>query len=113
MQAFFDQWRQILPWPLTPADEAAGYVHRLSLWQIEVSRTQVFADPVQGRTFFETVIRDNLDVGRPDRVQLLFERKVTQATPGQFRSRVIQEGVQPSLHLAKLPDCADFVRSDQ
>lgn len=99
VQAFFDKWRQILPWPLTATDEAAGYVHRLSLWQIEVSRTQVFADPLQGRAFFETVIHDNLDVGRPDRVQLLFERKVTQATPGQFRSRVIQEGVQPSLHL--------------
>ena len=99
MQAFFDKWRRILPWPLEPTDEAAGYVHRLSLWQIEVSRTQVFADPVQGRAFFETVIRDNLDVGRPDRVQLLFDRKVTQATPGQFRSRVIQEGVHPSLHL--------------
>ncbi|MCQ3974159.1 MAG: hypothetical protein DPW09_11990 [Anaerolineae bacterium] len=98
-QAFFDEWRRILPWPLTSTDEAAGYVHWLSLWQIEVSRTQIFVDPVQGRTFFETVIRDNLDVGRPDRVQLLFDRKVTQATPGQFRSRVIQEGVQPSLHL--------------
>jgi hypothetical protein len=32
-------------------------------------------------------------------VQLIFERKVTQATPGPFRTRVIQAGVQPSLHI--------------
>ena len=99
VQAFFDKWRKVLPWPLSPQDEAAGYVHHLSLWQVEVSRTQVFADPIQGRTFFETIIRDNLDLGRPDRVQLLFDRKIIKSTPGQFRTCVIEEGVNPSLHL--------------
>jgi len=32
-------------------------------------------------------------------VQLIFDRKVTQATPGRFRSRVIQAGVYPSIHI--------------
>jgi hypothetical protein len=45
------------------------------------------------------VIRENLDLGRPDRVQLVFDRKVIKTTPGQFRTRVIEEGVQPSLHI--------------
>jgi len=53
---------------------------------------------VQGRQWFEAIIRDNLDVGRPDRIQLVFERKVTKATPGIFRTQVVQEGVNPSLH---------------
>jgi len=45
------------------------------------------------------VIRENLDLGRPDRIQLVFERRVRKDTPGLMRTRVIQEGVVPSLHL--------------
>jgi hypothetical protein len=50
------------------------------------------------RFFFEQVIRDNLDQGRPDQVQLIFDRRVTRSTPGRFRTRVLTEGVVPSLH---------------
>ena len=32
--------------------------------------------PVSGRIFFEQVIRDNLDIGRPDQVALVFDRKL-------------------------------------
>ena len=45
----------------------------LSIWQMEVSLTQIFDRPLRGREFFEEVIRDNLDLGRPDRVQLVFD----------------------------------------
>jgi len=38
-------------------------------------------------------------VGRPDGVQLLFDRRVTKRTPGRFRTRVLREGVMPSLHI--------------
>jgi hypothetical protein len=69
------------------------------MWQVEVSLTQVFDRPLRGRQFFEEVIRDNLDLGRPDRVALVFDRKITKATPGRFRTRVIHEGVHPSLHV--------------
>lgn len=99
IQAFFNKWMQRLPLPLTAQDRKAGYAHRLSVWQLEVSHTQVFSDPVQGREFFEAVIRENLDLGRPDRVQLVFDRKIIKTTPGQFRTRVIEYGVQPSLHI--------------
>jgi hypothetical protein len=98
-QAFFDKWLARLPWPLTTEDRQAGYVHRLSIWQLEVSRTQVFNQPARGREFFEQVIRENLDLGRPDRVQLVFDRKIIKTTPGLFRTRVIQRGVQPSLYI--------------
>ena len=99
VQAFFDKWSARLPWPLTMDERAAGYQHRLSIWQMEVSRTQVFTRPVRGREFFEQVIRENLDLGRPDRVQLIFGRRVYRNTPSRFATRVIQSGVQPNVHL--------------
>jgi hypothetical protein len=94
---FFRRWLRQLPHPFTPKDRAAGYRYQLSILQMEVSLTQVFDRPVHGREFFEEVIRDNLDIGRPDQVQLLFERRINKRTPGRFRTRVITEGVQPSL----------------
>jgi len=102
VQAFFDRWSHQLPWPLTAEDRAAGYDHRLTIWQLEVSLTHVFDRPVQGRHFFEAVIRENLDLGRPDRVRLLFPLRLTRATPPPpfgYRTRVITDGVQPSLHV--------------
>ena len=99
LQAVFDRWFPRLPLPLTVADQAAGFGYQLSLLQMEVSRTQVFDRPLCGREFFEEVLRDQLDLGRPDRVQLLFDRKITRATPGRFRTRVITAGVVPSLHV--------------
>src|SRR5713226_8994243 len=99
VQAFFDKWVARLPWPLTIADRRAGYQHRLSIWQMEVSQTHVFTRPVRGREFFEQVIRENLDLGRPDRVQLVFGRQLRWNTPSRFVTRVVQSGVQPNLHL--------------
>ena len=61
--------------------------------------TQVLDRPLCGRVFFEEVIRENLDIGRPDQVQLIFDRRVTKRTPGRFRTRVLTEGVTPSLHI--------------
>jgi hypothetical protein len=63
---------------------------------MEVSLTQIFDRPLRGLEFFEEIIRANLDLGRPDRVQLIFDRVVTKKTPGEFRTRVIQDGVHPN-----------------
>jgi hypothetical protein len=62
----------ILPLPLTQADRAAGYWWELSMRQIETSRTIVFDAPRQARRFFEALLVDNLDIGRPDHVELIF-----------------------------------------
>lgn len=99
VEAFLSRWLERLPMPLTEEDRTAGYDWKLSIWQMEVSLTQVFDRPMRGREFFEEVMRDNLDLGRPDRVQLIFERRILPTTPGRFRTRVIQEGVLPSLHI--------------
>ena len=72
IQLFFDQWTDQLPLPLDAADRAAGYWWELSMRQIETSRTMVFDQPRQARAFFTALVADNLDIGRPDRVELIF-----------------------------------------
>jgi hypothetical protein len=67
--------------------------------QIEFALTQVVVRPVHGRIFFEEVIRENLDLGRPDSIQLIFGRWVTKRMPGTFRTRVVRHGVIPSLRV--------------
>ncbi len=99
IERVFRKWLKRLPLPLREEDREAGYDWSLSIWQMEVSLTQIFDQPLRGREFFEEIIRDNLDLGRPDRVQLIFDRVVTKKTPGRFRTRVIQDGVHPSLHI--------------
>jgi hypothetical protein len=93
----------LLPYPFTADDTAAGYRYELSVLQAEFSLTRVLDAPVTGRIFFDQLIRDNLDIGRPDRVSLIFDRKIVRkdryATPGRFRTRVITGGVVPSLHI--------------
>jgi hypothetical protein len=89
----------VLPHPFEGRDRRAGYRYALSILQAEFSLTQVLDQPLSGRVFFEEVIRENLDLGRPDQVQLIFQRRVSRRTPGRFRTRVITQGVTPSLHL--------------
>src|SRR4029077_1006685 len=93
------KWLRRLPHPFPPRDRAAGYRYALSIVQAEFSLTQVLDQPVMGRIFFEEVIRENLDLGRPSQVSLVFDRKVIRRTPGRFRTRVITDGVVPSLHV--------------
>lgn len=99
INALLRKWLRLLPHPFTARDRRAGYRYDLSILQIELSLTQVLDRPVTGRIFFEEVIRENLDLGRPQQIQLLFDRRVTKATPGSFRTRVITDGVIPSLHV--------------
>ena len=97
------KWLALLPHPFSAADREAGYRYDISILQAEFSLTQVLDRPISGRVFFEHIIRDNLDAGRPDQVSLIFDRKLRRRgprpTPGRFRTRVITEGVTPSLHI--------------
>jgi len=103
IDAFLRKWLRKLPHPFARDDLAAGYRYDVSILQAEFSLTQVLDRPVTGRIFFEDVIRENLDIGRPDQVQLIFDRRLIgghhRPTPGRFRTRVITDGVVPSLHL--------------
>jgi DNA-binding HxlR family transcriptional regulator len=93
------KWLNLLPHPFTTADQKAGHRYDISILQAEFSLTQVLDRPVHGRLFFEQVIRENLDLGRPDEVQLIFDRRISRRTPGRFRTRILTQGVTPSLHV--------------
>jgi hypothetical protein len=103
IDALLRKWLAKVPHPYSPVDRAAGYRYDISILQAEFSLTQLLDRPVAGRIFFEQVIRDNLDIGRPDQVSLVFDRRLIRrgprSTPGRFRTRVITEGVTPSLHV--------------
>jgi len=103
IDALLRKWLRLLPHPFTAADRAAGYRYDLSIPQAEFSLTQMLDRPLSGRVLFEQVIRENLDLGRPDKVGLIFDRRIVgqgpRASPGRFRTRVLTEGVTPSLHV--------------
>jgi hypothetical protein len=99
IDAVFRKWLRRIPHPFAPAHRAAGYRYQLSILQAEFALTHVLDRPHTGRCFFEEVIRENLDLGRPDQMQLIFNRRVSRRTPGRFRTRVLTEGVVPSLHV--------------
>lgn len=98
IEAVFRKWLARLPHPFTAEDRQAGYRYELSVLQAELSRTMVFNRPMTGRVFFDQVIRENLDLGRPNQVRLIFDRRVSRRTPGRFQTRVVTEGVIPSIH---------------
>jgi len=103
IDALLRKWLARLPHPFTAADRAAGYRYDISILQAEFSLTQMLDKPVAGRVFFEQAIRDNLDLGRPDRISLIFGRSIYRGrknrTPGTFATRVVTDGVTPSLHV--------------
>ena len=72
IDALFRHWLDFLPHPFSQADRQAGYAYDLSILPAEFSLTQILDRPLSGRLFFEQVIRENLDLGRPDQVQLIF-----------------------------------------
>ncbi len=98
VENFFWRWFARLPSPFTAEDAKAGYVYEMAFRQFEVSETCVFSRPQAGRMWFEGVIRDHLDVGRPDQVALVFDRRINRRTRGTFRTRILIDGVDPVLY---------------
>ena len=100
---FAGKWLARLPQPFTRADQDADYRWQLPVHQVEFSTTMALDRPVSGRIFFEQLIRDNLDIGRPDKVNIVFGRTIRQhgkyRTPGTFRTQVITTGTCPYLYL--------------
>jgi hypothetical protein len=97
VRSFFWRWFHRLPTVFTSADLRAGYVYELATRQFEVSDTRVFERPQSGRAFFEGLIRDHLDIGRPEQVVLVFDRRLMPKTPGRFSTKVLTKGVDPQV----------------
>ncbi len=94
VQVWFKRWMSRIPLPLTAADRDAGFWWELSMRQIETSRTLVFDDDVHARAFFEALLCDNMDLGRPENVELLFRRGQRSGRPtippagGGFKTKI-------------------------
>jgi hypothetical protein len=88
IEVFAQRWLHRLPMPFGAAEQKAGYWWELSMRQVEVSRTVVFDAPRQARAFFEALIADNLDIGRPANVEIIFGRKILRTTTGTFKTAI-------------------------
>jgi hypothetical protein len=94
IQGFFDRWTAVIPTPLTAADRAAGYWWELSMRQVEASRTLVFNDPRCARGFFEALVADNIGIGRPAEVAMVFARPLRRPTKHPYRTRIFGPGTE-------------------
>lgn len=99
VQRFFRRWEARLPSPFDVADRRRGYRYQLAFRQLELSDTRVFDQPAAGRAWFEQTIREQLTLGRPDRVAVVFARRVSRATPGRFHTRIINRGTEPAIQV--------------
>ncbi len=94
VQAWFNRWMAAIPLPLDAADRAAGFWWELSMRQVETSRTLVFDHDVHARAFFEALLCENMDLGRPENVELLFRRGQRAGRPtipppgGGFKTKI-------------------------
>ena len=100
IRVFAERWWSILPLPLTEHDRAAGYWWELSMRQVETSRTLVFDAPRHARGFFEALVTDNLDIGRPELIELIFRRGQRRGRPaaGQFKTKIVTYGTEVNVN---------------
>ncbi|MGH9129849.1 MAG: hypothetical protein ACRDY2_13050 [Acidimicrobiales bacterium] len=55
--------------------------------------------PVGGaRAFFEATVADNIDIGRPDEVKVIFERQVRSNTKGEFATKLVTRGTDVTIN---------------
>lgn len=99
LRAFLTGWLAVLPSPFSERDRRAGYRHEFSVRQFEYSDTSVFDRPDNGRAWFEAAIKEHLDLGRPERVSLVVDRRINRRTPGRFATKVITRGVDPQIQV--------------
>ena len=85
----------MIPTPFTDDDKEAGYFWELSMRQVEVSRTLVFDDPRRARSFFESLVQDNVGIGRPHEVHAIFGRdRRGRSTAQPFGTRIFSPGTE-------------------
>jgi hypothetical protein len=96
VQVWFQRWMARIPLPLDDTDRDAGYWWELSMRQVETSRTLVFDGDCHARAFFEALLCENMDLGRPENVELLFRRGQRSGRPtipppgGGFKTKIDQ-----------------------
>jgi hypothetical protein len=100
IEVFFARWTGRLPVPLAAADQAAGFWWDLAMRQVEVSRILVFSAPRHARAFFEALVADNIDIGRPERAEIVFKRSPRGAKAGGvFKTAIDRHAAQVTLNI--------------
>jgi hypothetical protein len=102
VQVWFERWMARIPLPLDDADRDAGYWWELSMRQVETSRTLVFDGDVHARAFFEALLCENMDLGRPENVELLFRRGQRLGRPAIPPARGFRTAIDRYCHLVTL-----------
>lgn len=97
VRAYVSRWLAELPQPLSAEDRERGYGYACSMKQIEIADTRVFDRPLRGRQWFEATIAEQLTLGRPQEIALLFDRRVTRRTPGRFETHVLADHTIPEI----------------
>jgi hypothetical protein len=100
IRVFAERWWQVLPLPLSEHDRAAGYWWELSMRQVETSRTLVFDAPRRARGFFEALVADNLDIGRPELIELIFKRGQRRGAKarGEYKTKIVTYGTEVNVN---------------
>ncbi|MHB8294784.1 MAG: hypothetical protein ACYDH5_09220 [Acidimicrobiales bacterium] len=65
---------------------------------VEMSRTIVFDAPRRARAFFEATVADNIDIGRPDEVKVIFDRQIRSNTISEFATKVVTRGTDVTIN---------------
>jgi hypothetical protein len=100
IEVFFARWTARLPVPLAAAGQAAGFWRDPAMRQVEVSRTLVFSAPRHARAFFEALVADNIDIGRPERAEIVFKRSPRGAKAGGvFKTAIDRHAAQVTLNI--------------
>jgi hypothetical protein len=99
VRGFFDRWQALLPSPFTKEDRERGYEYELAFRQLEISDTRVFDRPACGRAWFEQTLPDQLTLGRPEQVAVVFGRRVSRRTPGRFHTKIINRGTEAAIQV--------------
>ena len=95
IEVFAQRWLHRIPMPFGPADQDAGY-----WWECPCARSRSPAPSsstprAAPGLFFEALIGDNLDIGRPANVEIIFGRRIRRDTPGTFRTAIDRPAIGP------------------
>ena len=98
------KWIRIVPNPMDFLPKRRGDLtlgYQVSMLQTEIACTQLWKKAADGLQFFEQVIRENIDLGRPDKVGVIFGKQIRKTTrkAHRFVSRVFSYGAIPVFHV--------------
>src|ERR1700751_6487982 len=68
--------------------------------QVRTSRTLVFDAPRRARMFFEALVADNLHIGRPELIELIFKRGQRRGAKarGEYKTRIVTYGTEVNVN---------------